>query len=342
MAESEEELKSLLMKVKGESEKAGLKFNIQKAKIMASGPITSWEVDRENVESVRFNFLGLQNQCGWWPQPLNLKILAPWKNSYVRPRQCFKKQRHYFADKGPHSQTYGFSSSHVWMWELDHKENWAPKNWCFWTVVLEKTLESPLDSKGIQPVHLKGNQSWVFIGRTDAEAETPVLWPPDGKNWLIGKDPDTGKDCRWEKEMTEDQMVACHHWLNELEFVQAPWVGDGQGSLVCCRPWGCKQSDTTERLNWTESITSTKRNLTHFSLICFLVTKLYSTVLWPPWTVACQPTLPYSACSWDFPGKKIRVGCHFLLQGIFLTQGSNPHFLHWQADSLPLSHQGSP
>ena len=135
-------------------------------------------------------------------------------------------------------------------------------------------------------------------------------------------------------------MVGWHHRLNGHELVQAPWVGDGQGSLVCCRPWGCKQSDTTERLNWTESITSTKRNLTHFSLICFLVTKLYSTVLWPPWTVACQPTLPYSACSWDFPGKKIRVGCHFLLQGIFLTQGSNLQLLHWQGNSLPLSHQG--
>ena len=157
-----EELKSV-MKVKGESEKAGLKFNIQKAKIMASGPITSWEVDRENVESVRFNFLGLQNQCGWWPQPLNLKILAPWKNSYVRPRQCFKKQRHYFADKGPHSQSYGFSSSHVWMWELDHKENWAPKNWCFCTVVLEKTLKSPLDYKELKPVNPKGNQSWISL-----------------------------------------------------------------------------------------------------------------------------------------------------------------------------------
>ena len=163
MAKSEEELKSLLMKVKGESEKADLKFNIQKTKIMASGPITSWEVDGENVESVKFNFLGLQNQCGWWPQPWNLKILAPWKNSYVRPRQCFKKQRHYFADKGPHSQSYGFSSSHIWMWELDHKENWAPKNWCFCTVVLEKTLKSPLDCKEIKPVNPKGNQSWLSL-----------------------------------------------------------------------------------------------------------------------------------------------------------------------------------
>ena len=115
------------------------------------------------------------------------KILAPWKHSNGQPRWHIKKQRHYFANKGPSSQGYGFSSSHVWMWELGYKESWAPKNWCFWTVVLEKTLENPLDCKEIQPVHPKGNQSWVFIGRTDAEAETPILWPPDAKNWLIAK-----------------------------------------------------------------------------------------------------------------------------------------------------------
>ena len=119
----------------------------------------------------------------------------------------------------PSSQSYGFSSSHVWMWELDYKESWVAKNWCFWTVVLEKTLESPLDSKEIQLVHPKGNQSWVFIGRTDAEAETPILWPPDAKNWLIGKDPDTGKDWRWEKKgMTEEEMVGWHHRHNRHEF----------------------------------------------------------------------------------------------------------------------------
>ena len=130
-----------------------------------------------------------------------------------------KKQRHYFANKGPSSQSYGFSSGHVWMWELDYKESWVPKNWCFWTVVLEKTLESPLDSKEIQPVHPKRNQSWIFIGRTDAEAKSPILWPPDGKNWLIWKDPDAGKDWRWEeKGMTEEEMVGWHHRLNGLEF----------------------------------------------------------------------------------------------------------------------------
>ena len=129
------------------------------------------------------------------------------------------KQRHYFANKGLSSQGYGFSNSHVWMWELDYKESWAPKNWCFWTVVLEKTLESPLDCKEVHPVHPKGDQSWVFIGRTDVEAETPILWPPNGKNWLLGKDPDAGKNWRQEKKgTTEDDMVGWHHQLNGHEF----------------------------------------------------------------------------------------------------------------------------
>ena len=157
------------------------------------------------------------------------------------------------ADKGPSSQSYGFSSSHVWMGELDHKESWALKNWCFWTAVLEKTLESPLDCMEIKPVYPKGNQSWIFIGRTDAEAETPKLWPPNAKNWLIGKDPDAGKVWRQEeKGMTEDEMVGWHHWLNGHEFEQAPGVDDGQGSLACYSPWDRKESDMTEWLNWTE------------------------------------------------------------------------------------------
>ena len=140
------------------------------------------------------------------------------------------------------------------MWELDYKESWAPKNWCFWTAVLEKALESPLDCKVIQPVHPKWNQSWIFIGRTDAEAETPILWPPDVKNWLIWKDPDAGKD--WgqeEKGTTEDEMVGWHHWCDGLEFEWAPGVGNGQGSLGGWSPWGCKESDMTEQLNWTDS-----------------------------------------------------------------------------------------
>jgi len=202
--------------------------------------------------SVRLYFLGLQNHCRWWLQPWNWKMLSPWKESYDQTRQHVKKQRHYFANKGLSSQGYGFFSSHAWMWELDYKETWVLKNWCFWTVVLEKTLESPLDCKEIQPVYPKGDQSWVFIGRTHVEAETSILWPPHVKSWLIWKDPNAGKDWRLEeKGMTEDEMVGCFHQLNEHEFEQAPGVGDGQGSLACCSPWGRKESDTTEWLNWT-------------------------------------------------------------------------------------------
>ena len=158
-------------------------------------------------------------------------------------------------------------------------ENWAPKNWCFWTVVLEKTLESPLDCKEIQQVHPKGNQSWIVIGRTDAEAQaqTLMLWPPDAKNWLIWKDPDAGKDWRQkEKGTTEDEMVGCHHWLNGCKFEQAPRVGNGQWSLACLSPWGRKELDMTERLNWTvlewvaypfSSRSSQPRNRTEVSCI---------------------------------------------------------------------------
>ena len=127
------------------------------------------------------------------------------------------------------------------------------KNWCFWTVVLEKTLESLLDCEEIKPVNPKGNQSWIFIGRTDAEAEATILWPPDAKNWLTGKDPDAGKDWKEEeKGMTEDEMVGWHHQLDGHEFEQAPGIVDGQGNLVCCSPWGHKESDRTEWLNWSE------------------------------------------------------------------------------------------
>ena len=160
------------------------------------------------------------------------------------------KQRHYFANKGPSHRGCGFSSSHAWMWELDCEESWATKNWCFWTMVFEKTLESPLDCEDIQPVHPKGDQSWVFIGRTDAEAETPILWPPDAKSWFNGKDPYAGRD--WgqeEKWMTEDEMAEWHYQLDGHEFEWTPGVGYGQGGLACCNSWGHKESDTTEWLN---------------------------------------------------------------------------------------------
>ena len=151
---------------------------------------------------------------------MKLKDACPWKKGNDQTRQHIKKLRHYFVNKSPSSQAYGVSSSHVWMWDLNYKESWAPNNWCFWTVVLEKTLESSLDCKEIQPVSPKGNQSWIFIGRTDPEAKTPILWPPDAKNWLIGKDPDARKDWRWEeKGSTEDEMVGWwHHRLNGHEF----------------------------------------------------------------------------------------------------------------------------
>ena len=180
---------------------------------MASCPITSWQRDGETMETVaEFIFLGSKitadGDCSHGiKRPLlfgrkvttNLDSILKSRDITLPTKVCL-------------SQTYGFSSTHVWMWELDYKESWAPKNGCFWTVVLEKTLERPLDCKEIQPVHPKGNQSWIFIWRTDAEAETPILWPPDRKNWLTGKDPDAGKDWRREdKGMTENEMVGWHH-----------------------------------------------------------------------------------------------------------------------------------
>ena len=162
---------------------------------------------------------GLQNHCRWWLQPWNQKSLAHWEKSYDQSRWHIKKQRHYFPNKDPSSQSYCFSSSHIQMWELDYKESWALKNWCFWTAVLDKSLESPLHWEEIQPVPPNGNQSWIFIGRTDAEAETPILWPHDGKKWPLGKNRDAGKDWMWEeKGMTEDEMVRWHHGLNGHEF----------------------------------------------------------------------------------------------------------------------------
>ena len=211
MAESEEELKSLLMKVKEESEKVGLKLNTQKTKIMASGPITSWEIDGETVETVQivshYIFSGSKITAdGDCSHEIKRHLLLGRK--VMTNLDSIFKSRDYFANKGPSSQGYAFSSDHVWMWGLDCEESWAPKNWCFWTVVLEKTLESPLDCKEIQPVHSKGDQSWVFIGKTVAKAETPVLWPPHVKSWSIGKDSDAGRDWGQEKKgMTEDEMA---------------------------------------------------------------------------------------------------------------------------------------
>ena len=192
---------------------------------------------------------------------MKLKDACSLEGKYDKHREHLKKQRHHFANKVLSSQSYAFSSSHVWMWQLDHKESWALKNWCFWTVVLEKTLESPLDCK-IKPVNPKGNQSWIFIGRINAEADTPILWPPDAKNWLIRKHSDAGKDWRQEGEgTTEDEMVGWSHQLNGHKCVQAPGVGDGQGILMWWSPWGCKQSDMIEQLNWTDSMETNSMNM---------------------------------------------------------------------------------
>jgi len=183
--------------------------------------------------------------------------------NYDQLRQHIKMQRHYFADKGLSSQSYGFSSGHVWIWELDHKESWVPKNWCFWTVMLENTLESPLDCKEIQPVHPKGNQSWIFIGRTDAKAETPVLWPPDMKNWLIGKDPDAGKDWRQEeKGMIEDEMLG---WMASL----TRWT------WVCANSWSWWWTGKPGVLQSMGSQSRTGLTWTDWYLLCTLFLLLH-------------------------------------------------------------------
>ena len=208
MAESKEEIKSLLIKVKEESEKVGLKLNIKKTKIMASGPITLWQIDEEKWKQWQVLFWGAPKLLWMVTKAMELKTLTPWKKNYDKSRQHIKKQKHHFANKGPDSQSCCFSSRHVWMWELDHKEGWAPKYRCFWSVVLEKTLESPLDCKEINLVNSKGKKTWIFTGRT----MVATWW---GEMTHIGKDPDAGKDWRQEeKGMTEDEMVVWHHQLN--------------------------------------------------------------------------------------------------------------------------------
>ena len=177
-------------------------------------------------------------------------MLAPWKKSYDQPRQHIKKQRHYFANKGPSCQSYGFSSNLVWMWELGHKESWALKNWCFWTVVFEETLESPLDCKEIQPVHPKRNQFWIFIGRTDTEAETPILLATWCKELTHLKRPWCWERLKVGGERDDRGWDGCMASPTGVRVNYGSW--SWQESLACWSPWGCKESDMTERLNWTE------------------------------------------------------------------------------------------
>ena len=228
-------------------------------------------------------------------------MLAPWKKNYDKPRQHSKKQRHQFTDKDPYSQSYGFSSSHVWIWELDHKESWALNNWFFWTAVLEKTLESPMDCKEIQPVHPKGNQSWIVIQRTDAEAEAPILGPPDAKSQLTGKDPEAGKD--WgqeEKGAAENEMVGWHHRLTAPDVEQTPRDGEGQGSLACCSPWGHTNSDMTRWLNWNEYMIfvflfQTLLCITGSRFIHFKLTQICSFLWWSNIPLyICTTTYPFT------------------------------------------------
>ena len=197
---------------------------------MASGPITSWQIDGETMEIVRY-FCYCSHE---------IKRCFLLGRKVLTNLDSIKKQRHYFLTKVRLVKALVFSVV-MYGHELGYEK--AMKNWCFWTVVLEKTLESLLDCKEIQPVHPNGNQSWMFIGRADAQAETPILWPPDVKNWLIWKDPEAEKDWRQEEKGTggEDEMVGWHHWLNGHEFKQALVVGDGQGSLACYCPWCCKE-----------------------------------------------------------------------------------------------------
>ena len=220
---------------------------------MASGPTTSWWIDGETMETVTKIF---------WGAPKSLQMVTTAMKLLLGRKamtnlDSILKSRDISLPTKVHLVNLWISSSRVWMWELDHKDSWMGKNWCFRTVVLEMTLASPLDCKEIKSVHPKGDQSWVFNGRTDAEAEAPILQPPDAKSWFIWKDPDAGKDWRQEeKGRTEDEMVGWHHQLNGLEFEEAPGIGDGQESLACCSSWGQKESDMPEGLSWTEEVSN--------------------------------------------------------------------------------------
>ena len=252
------------MKVKVESEKVGLKLNIQKTKIMASGPITLWEIDGETVETVS-DFIFLGSADGDCSREIKRRLLLGRKA--MANLDSILKSRDITANKGLHSQSYGFSRSHGWMWEVDHKESWVLKNWCSQIVVLEKTLESPLDSKEVSLEYsLEGlmlKLKLQYFGH------------------LIRKDPDAGKDWRQkEKGTKEDEMIGWHHWLNGCEFEQTQGNSEGQGSLACCSPWGCKESDMTEWLNSNNGLLANEHQGRKFIDTIVLVKEI--NLLWDP------------------------------------------------------------
>ena len=278
MAESKVELKSLLMKVKEESEKAGLKLNIQKTKTMASGHhfmANRWGKQWKQWQTL-FSWTPKSGGwwfCGWWMWTVDGDCSHEIKRRLHLGRKAMTnldsvlKRLITLPTKVWVVKSYVFSGSHVWMWELDHKEGWALKSWCFWTVVLEKIFESPLDCKDIKPINPKGDQPWIFIGRTDRSWISNTLVSCKRKSWLIGKDPDAGKDWGQEKKgMTENEMVGWHHRLDGHEFEQAPGDSEGQGSLVCCSPWSHRvghnlwiNSNSREKSPWRTKVRGSRR-----------------------------------------------------------------------------------
>ena len=301
---------------------------------MASNTITLWQIEGEKVGTVP-DAIFLSSKItvdGDYSHEIKnktkQKTLAPWKKSYDKPRQCLKKQRHHFANKGSCGQGCSLSISHVWMWELNCEEWKALKNWYFWTVVLEKTPEGPLDRKEIRSVHPKGNQPWILIGRTDAEAEAPILWLPDGKSWLTGKDPDVGKD--WSSRRREWQRMRWLDGFNGRKLGQTPGEGEGQGGLACCSPWDREESDTTWELNTHIQELLGYLSYEYYFLVNIICPKLEkamaphsSTLAWKlPW--AEQPG------RLQFMGSR-RVGHNWA------TSLSRFTFMHWRRKWQPTS-----